>query len=187
MFEIPFYLLEAVFAAAWLAARIILWILQGRIDWKREAVLLLMYVNLAVLIRFTFFPMDRADGRVQPLVFDAAAAFPFKINLVPLVNLLDYESRRDLLLNTIGNAAMFVPTGIILPVVYRRLDTFGKVLAAGAGISLCIELLQLPFSVRTSDVDDLLLNLLGVIAGYGIYTVLRPRKRTKPRSRAGIS
>ena len=76
MVEIPFYLVETAFAAVWLAARIVLWILRGWIDWKREAVLLLMYVNLAVLIRFTFFPMDRADGRVQPLVFDAAAAFP---------------------------------------------------------------------------------------------------------------
>ena len=46
-------------------------------------------------------------------------------------------------------------------------------LAAGAGISLCIEILQLPFAVRASDIDDLILNTAGVMAGYGIYALFR--------------
>lgn len=62
---------------------------EKHIDWKREAVLLLMYVNLAVIIRFAFFPMSKADGYIQPLIFDAATVFPFSVNLLPVVNLLD--------------------------------------------------------------------------------------------------
>ncbi len=173
MFEISFPFLEIFFTAIWVVLRAAVWIRNRRIDWKREALLLLMYVNLAVLIRITFFPMARADGYVQPLVFDAASVLPFRINPIPLVHLFDYDSRRDLLLNVIGNAAVFIPTGIVLPIVYRRLDTFGRVLAAGAGLSLCIEILQLPFSVRASDIDDLLLNSLGVVIGYGIYALVR--------------
>jgi glycopeptide antibiotics resistance protein len=34
---------------------------------------------------------------------------------------------------------------------------------------LCIELLQLPFYSRSSDIDDLILNTLGYLMGYGIY------------------
>lgn len=45
---------ELVFTALWLLCRAAVWIRQGRIDWKREAELLLMYINLAVLIRFVF-------------------------------------------------------------------------------------------------------------------------------------
>ena len=181
MVEIPFALLEAVLAAVWLVIRAAVWLRNRRIDWRREALLLLMYVNLAVILRFTFFPMSRVNGQVQPLVFDAAAAFPFRVNLIPLVHLFEFDSRRDLLLNVVGNAVMFIPTGILLPVLYRRLNTFGKVLAAGAGISLCIELIQLPFSVRASDVDDLLMNSLGVIAGYGIYALVRRLKQKNAR------
>ena len=182
MIEIPFVPTELAFAALWLMLRIAVWLRQKRIDWEREVILLLMYVNLAVLLRLTFFPMARVDGRVQPLVMYTAAVFPFRINWVPLVRLLDYASKRDFLLNVVGNAAMFIPSGMILPVVYPRLDRFWKVLLAGAGLSLTIELLQLPFSVRASDVDDLLLNTLGVILGYGVYAAVRKWKQLSKRS-----
>ena len=183
MIEIPFVPTEIAFAALWLVLRIAVWLRQKRIDWKREALLLLMYVNLAVLLRFTFFPMGRVNGRVQPLVLYTAAVWPFRINWIPLVRLHDYVSKRDLLLNVVGNAAMFIPSGIILPVVYPRLDRFWKLLLAGAGLSLAIELLQLPFSVRASDVDDLLLNTLGAILGYGIYAAVRAWKQHSKGSR----
>lgn len=177
MWEISLIELECFFTAIWLLCRIIVWIKQRRINWKRETVLLLMYINLAVIIRFTFFPMSRIDGRVQPLIYDAATAFPFRINLIPFVNLFDYDSKRDLLLNVIGNTAMFIPSGIVLPIIYKKLNTFWKVVAAGAMMSLCIEIIQLPFSVRASDVDDLMLNVLGVAVGYGIYAAVKRLKR----------
>ena len=177
MWEISFIELECFFTAVWLLCRIIVWIKQRRIIWKREAVLLLMYVNLAVIIRFTFFPMSRVNGIVQPLIYDASTAFPFRVNLIPFVNLFDYDSRRDLLLNVIGNTAMFIPSGIVLPIIYKKLNCFWKVVAAGAMISLCIEIIQLPFSVRASDVDDLILNTLGVVIGYGIYAAMKHLKR----------
>lgn len=179
MVEIPFLFLQIAFTVIWLIIRIAIWIKQKRIDWKREAILLLMYINLAVILRFTFFPMSKVDGHIQPLVFDMATAFPFRVNLLPLVNLFDYDSKRDLLLNVIGNAAMFVPSGIVLPIVYKRLNTFWKVLTTGTGISLCIEIIQLPFSVRATDIDDLILNTIGVIVGYGIYTLIKCTRRTK--------
>ena len=33
------------------------------------------------------------------------------------------------------------------------------------------------FSVRASDVDDLILNVLGVVIGYGIYAAVKRLKR----------
>jgi glycopeptide antibiotics resistance protein len=180
MVEIPFLFLEGAFTAIWLIIRVAVWMKQKKIDWKREVVLLLMYINLAVILRFTFFPMSKVDGHIQPLVLDTAAVFPFRINWMPLVNLFDYDSKRDLLLNVIGNAAMFVPSGIVLPIVYKGLNTHRKVISAGIGISLCIEILQLPFYDRVSDIDDLILNTIGVIVGYGIYILLQCVRKIKP-------
>ena len=66
MVEIPFLFLEITFAAIWIVIRVAIWIKQKQIDWKREAVLLLMFINLAVILRFTFFPMSKVDGHIQP-------------------------------------------------------------------------------------------------------------------------
>ncbi len=138
MIKISFMTFELLFTAVWLLVRSVVWIRQKRIIWKREALLLLMYINLAVIIRFTFFPRDLVNGHIQPLVFDAKAAFPFRINFVPFVNLLQYDSVRDMIWNIVGNTAMFIPTGIILPIVYKRL--FLEVNAAGG--KFCIAWVQ---------------------------------------------
>ena len=179
MIEISFVFVELVHTAIWIIIRFAIWIKKKHIDWKREVVLLLMYINLAVIIRFVFFPMSKLDGQVQPLIFDIATAFPFRVNLFPLVNLFDYDNKRDLLLNVIGNVAMFIPSGIVLPIIYKRLDSFVKVILVGGSISLCIEIFQLPFSVRASDVDDLILNTVGVTIGYGIYALIRSVRITE--------
>ena len=173
MLEISFLSAELAFAAVWLLVRISIWKRQNSIDWKREAVLLLMYINLAVIIRFVFFPRDLVDGHVQPLVFEAAAVFPLRINCIPFVYLFDYDNIRDIIWNVVGNAAMFIPSGIVLPIIYRKLNSFWKVVAAGALISLSIESLQLLFPSRASDIDDLILNTLGVAVGYGIYAACK--------------
>ena len=181
MIDISYFQLELLFAVIWLLIRIAVWIRKKRIDWKREALLLLMYVNLAVIIRFTFFPMSLVEGRVQPLPFNASKVFPFKVNLVPFIYLADYDTKREMLLNGIGNICMFIPSGIVLPIIYKRLNSFPKVLAAGVLISLCTEILQLPFYTRTSDMDDLILNTIGVIIGYGIYALVRKLEKRKRR------
>ena len=188
MVEIPFLALEALFTLIWLACRIAVWRRQGGIDWKREAVLLLMYVNLAVIIRFTFFPLALENGHVRPLLFDPAEILPFNTNLVPFARLRDYYFRADQLVNVVGNIAMFIPSGIVLPIVYKRLDCFWKVVGTGALMSLGIEILQLPFFTRTTDIDDLIFNTAGVAIGYGIYALVRRMRSTqgamRPWSRA---
>jgi glycopeptide antibiotics resistance protein len=68
---------------------------------------------------------------------------------------------------------MFIPLGIVWPSVFKKLDTHGKVIAAGVGVSLTIEILQLPFFGRASDIDDLILNSAGFLMGYGIYLLVK--------------
>ena len=186
MTEISFLTGELLLAAMWLIVRAAVCIRKRHIDPKREALLLLMYVNLAVLLRFVFYPAERVNGHVQPLLFDPDAVFPLRVNPVPFVHILEYDSLRDTLLNIIGNAVMFIPTGIVLPVLYKRLNSFWRVTAAGAGISLAVELLQLPFSVRATDIDDLILNTLGCMTGYAVYAGIRAvfRKRSNQNSKS---
>lgn len=169
MMEISFMTGEIRFTVAWIIIRIFIWNRKKRIDWKHETMLILMYVNLFVIIRYAFFPFGKVNGRIQPLIFDLNNIFPFRINIEPFIHLSDYSYKKDMWINILGNFALFIPTGIILPIIYKRLNSFLSVVFSGRFMSLCIELIQLPFSTRTTDIDDLILNTLGVLTGYIIY------------------
>ena len=173
MIQIHYSVSLIMITCLWILLRIFFWCRQGKISMKRELELLLVYICIVVVARFTFFPFSKVNGQVQPLLFDAANIFPPRINLLPLIYLFDYEIRREALINVIGNTAMFIPIGIIWPWVFRKLDTAKKTIAAGVGFSLFIEILQLPFFDRVSDIDDLLLNSLGFLMGYGVYRLVR--------------
>ena len=170
MVKIPLLLGELFFVLAWLIYRGITWVVKKQICWKKEAMLLLMCINLAVIIRFVFYPFFAVDGQVQPLIIQTREIFPPRLNLIPIINLTDYEVKREAVINIIGNVALFIPTGIILPILYKRLNCFWKVLLAGVCISLGIEGIQLLLPNSVTDIDDLILNAVGVIIGYGIFS-----------------
>ena len=169
MFAISYTVALAAITALWIIVRAAVCFHKRKIDWKREALLLLIYICIAVVVRFTFFPFFKVDGAIAPLVFDGAKAFPPRLNFLPFVYLLDYEVKKEILINVVGNTTMFIPIGIILPAVYKKLNKHWKAIAAGIAFSLCIEIAQLPFYDRVSDIDDLILNSAGYIIGYILF------------------
>ena len=173
MIQISYTSMVVFISIIWCLVRVVCATKAKRVDWKREIQLLLVYVCIVVVARFAFFPFSKVNGEIQPLVYESAKVYPFRINWIPFVNLFDYPEMRDILINVIGNTAMFIPLGIVWPSVYKGLDTHWKVICAGIGVSLCIEILQLPFYDRVSDVDDLLLNSLGFIIGYLLYLLAK--------------
>ncbi len=177
MIEISYWQMVLAISAVWLLARAICWAKVKGFDWKRELQLLLVYICIVVVVRFTFCPFGKVNGKIQPLQFDKDKILPFWLNLTPFVYLFDYPTMKEALLNLIGNTAMFIPLGIVWPGVFKKLNTHGKVIAAGFGVSLTIEILQLPFFGRSSDIDDLILNTLGYLLGYGIYLCVKKLRR----------
>ena len=171
MILISYSFLISFITILWIFLRAMICLKQKQVHWKRESQLLLVYLCIVVVARFTFFPFSKVNGMVQPLRFDPSA--PLRINLKPFVYLFDYPTRRDALLNLIGNTAMFLPLGVIFPAVFRRLNTHRSAIAAGVCFSLAIEILQLPFCDRVSDIDDLILNSLGYCLGYLIYLLVK--------------
>ena len=173
MIPISYPAMVTTISLLWLLNRFLIYKRTKQIRWKRELQLLLVYICIVVIVRFTFCPFEKVDGRIQPLIFYPDNWFPFRINWIPFVNLLDYPEKRDILLNLIGNTTMFIPVGIVWPIVYKELDKHWKVIATGAGFSLCIEILQLPFFDRVTDIDDLILNSFGFLMGYGLYLLAK--------------
>jgi glycopeptide antibiotics resistance protein len=75
--------------------------------------------------------------------------------------------------NTLGNIALFLPLGILLPLVTNRFRSLLKVMLVALGLSLGIETIQFVLrfvgSLRAVDIDDVLLNTLGAGLGFAIY------------------
>jgi glycopeptide antibiotics resistance protein len=113
------------------------------------------------------------------------SADPNHINIIPF----DYSVRCFLqernayphvtgfcLRNTLGNIALFVPLGILLPLVSVRFRTLKRVLLLALCMSLTIETIQLVLrfvgNPRAVDIDDVLLNTLGACLGFVVYSFL---------------
>ena len=171
--KIYYWQMVLFISAVWILIRAICVAKAKRFSILRELQLLLVYICIVVVVRFTFCPFGLVDGKIQPLLFDSSKIWPFWLNLKPFVYLFDYPEMKDALLNLIGNTAMFIPLGIVWPAVFKKLNAPWKVILAGVGVSLTIELLQLPFYNRATDIDDLLLNSAGFLMGYGIYLLVK--------------
>lgn len=94
------------------------------------------------------------------------------------INLIPFHS--DGCMTYILNVIMFMPLGFLLPLIWERYRSFVRVLTAGAAFSLAIELGQL-FNRRVTDIDDLIMNTLGAVIGFGIWIVFRQMFQRKKR------
>ena len=101
----------------------------------------------------------------------------YRYNLEPFVEikrfyiLLGSDMTLTAYINLFGNVLCFIPFGIFLPAVGRHFKSFVRVTILTALFSLFIESIQLYFKVGIFDVDDLMLNTLGGMAGYVMYKI----------------
>ena len=103
-----------------------------------------------------------------------------RVNLEPFKTIDIYQTFGK---QVLGNFVMLLPLGIYLPLLYTRLRkaySFFAVLLICFLVSVCIELLQLATSYRSTDIDDVILNTLGGCTGFIIYllikTIIAPKK-----------
>ena len=68
---------------------------------------------------------------------------------------------------------MFIPVGFIWPLVFKKLNTYGKAVGDCFLYTLVIEILQFLLYERTSDVDDFILNTAGAAIGAGIWFLIK--------------
>lgn len=71
-------------------------------------------------------------------------------------------------INYIGNIALFIPFGILLPGIFKKIRFFG-ILLAGIISILIIETIQYFTYSGFADIDDVIMNFIGVVIGAGMY------------------
>ncbi len=94
---------------------------------------------------------------------------PAALHLIPF----SYEGNSAIfIMLNILNIFMFLPLGFLLPFIWPEHHSFLRTTLTGLYFSLLIELCQL-FNHRATDVDDLIMNTLGAMAGWGIWALYR--------------
>lgn len=104
---------------------------------------------------------------------------PLQYNLIPLHTIrlyFDMSNGLSLLgrtVNLLGNVAVFIPFGILIPQLRRKRSSMRTLAYLTLPSILLLECLQMVLHVGSFDIDDLLLNLLGVWTGYFLFSLAR--------------
>lgn len=171
MIEITFLQMTVFITAAWIIVRLLVALKAKTVSVKHELLLLLVYICLVVIARFVYFELHPVFGYPPPLRIVLNKNYSDFIHLKPFNFISDiYE---EYSLNVFGNIAMFFPVGIVWPICFKKLNRFWKTALACIGFSLFIELTQLFCDGRHTDIDDLILNSIGAIAGVAIVFIIR--------------
>jgi len=83
------------------------------------------------------------------------------------------------------NIILFLPVGLILPLLWQSGTTLIQTAFSGFLLSLLIEISQL-FNYRATDIDDLMMNTLGAVIGWFVYRLfLRNCRRFQVNNTGG--
>ena len=149
----------------------------------RQPLVRFLFLAYALVLLWLLF--GRPQGWVEGLSYKQM--LQQNMNLVPLLTIKNYwyvvrnSSDTDLLrhciINLAGNVVLFIPIGYWLVRIWPRFRNFFLFLATCAGLILLVEALQLFTLLGSFDVDDILLNLVGMTIGY-LFSLLRRKKKT---------
>lgn len=153
---------------------------------KKETTLIKQLINLSffiyliLLIKVTLFPIPIDKILIKSMLETDTAA---KTNLIPFATMyktFDYNNM-DLWIKQIGgNILLLMPLGFYAPLLWNQVKKFKNIIILGFLASFTIEFVQTLISLiigvtyRSFDVDDLILNTVGAILGFGIIKLFLP-------------
>lgn len=141
---------------------------------KREIIfyqeILMLFFVIYVLCLFQIVTFE------DPLV----SSYDNNFNLVPFREISRYSlGSRLFFKNVIGNLVMFMPYGFFAS-YFTKMDNKYYALSLIAFASVTIETTQLAIG-RVFDIDDIILNIIGGMIGYGIYRLFNKLGDSLPR------
>jgi glycopeptide antibiotics resistance protein len=146
----------------------------------RTALEALFVGYLGALLYVVFLPLPVRPDDVR-LVWRA-------VNLVPARTVVGMirDFPRLVIQQLLGNVVLFVPLGLLLPLLSARCRRFAMTAAVALSVSVGIELVQLALlltltSRRSVDVDDVILNVTGACLGYTVWRGAHALEWIRPR------
>lgn len=126
---------------------------------------------------------DENNGYVTSLetAFERANFIPFYSVYYYLISV--QEPLEVGLVNVFGNILLFIPFGFLLPLAFRRFSSSRSALLVMALTSLLFEVIQMLMAIGHFDIDDVLLNTVGGLVGFGFFRLSTLRE--SPAASAG--
>lgn len=130
-----------------------------------------VFIYIVGVISVTFFPFPIMDLREEII----NNHYPNWIPLTTISQMLQSGRWHIIYRQLLGNLVLLLPLGFFIPLLSSKETRWMKVLKIGFLSSLGIESLQLlisqivGYTYKIFDVDDLLLNTLGAVMGYGLW------------------
>ncbi|WP_409254331.1 VanZ family protein [Bacillus sp. SCS-153A] len=154
-----------LFVVPWLIYRITVLAIQKQFSIKTEFAKGLFFFSIIFIYSLTLFPFPF-------YVYPHETGDPFqRMNLIPFTSIygsLTHFYYMVPIRNIGGNILLFIPLGLAIPLRYKINKLWHGILI-GFLISLTVEVVQLFTSMRSFDVDDLILNTLGTTVGLVMY------------------
>lgn len=129
----------------------------------------------AVLLDLTIFRYPLAE---QLTLLTKEFGYQFycahSLNLIPFATISEYFHcgfGSEFIVNILGNLIAFMPFAFFLPLLFKKCRKFWEFLIVLLIINVAIEVLQLLLMVGSCDIDDVILNILGAAAAYGILHI----------------
>lgn len=139
---------------------------------RKEKTLRFVFVVYCALMLWLLF--NRSSGWIAGLSYEEQLRQ--NVNLVPFYTIQNYlnvvlNRTNDAvlvhcLINLLGNILLFIPAGYLLPRLWFKQRNFFRFFATCLGVMFLIEVMQLFTLLGSFDVDDLILNLLGMTLGF---------------------
>ena len=143
---------------------------------KEIIICTLMYIYGIFVVHITIFPIPLDSIGAEILRISSSDNY---INLIPFNGLFEYD-KYSFIRQVVGNIVMFIPLGLLLPLLAQKYRNIKVIIKYSLFTSLLIEIAQLIISIivikgafRVFDIDDLIMNVLGGIIGYVLYSNLR--------------
>ena len=140
---------------------------------KYSRVIFIIYIFVLLLVLVLKFPqMNMFHGIVERWKTGNPSRFVTETNFVPFKVITEYvknaHSYNDWFTKNLAvNIIMFIPFGFLTPLFIKR-NKLWQILIYGIIASIMIEILQVLLAVGTGDIDDVILNSVGTLIGFGI-------------------
>lgn len=148
---------------------------------NRQPLVRFLFLIYALLMLWLLF--GRASGWADGLPYQEALAQ--RINFTPLKTIRNYwyviqngtsqGLRNHCIINLVGNVVLFIPIGFLLPRIWPKLRNFFLFLLICTASILLVESVQLFALLGSFDVDDVILNLAGMLLGYLLCLIIRKK------------
>lgn len=170
-----FIIVALISMALWIIYRLYNVVKNKRINIAREIILFIFFVYFLFLLLLTIFKGGRIEfsNQFNSFMYREHGLLGI-INIVPIKETINTfmhseTGMRNSLRNVIGNILVFMPLGFFIPLLFEKFNNLKKVLKVGCLSSLAIELSQLFVGSNVCDIDDVIYNTLGALAGFICY------------------